>query len=119
MSQAPSHNACPTCLCPSGVLPFKPMPPLLFAGRETKSQEEDDRPPRAWREASKASWSGFEVNQWAERNKDSRKKRKSCRQTQKKRLRKSMRAGVKGWNRRSCEQIVVWSAKERRVYQEE
>lgn len=41
LSQAPSHNACPTCLCPSGVLLFKPLPPLLSAGRETKGQEEE------------------------------------------------------------------------------
>lgn len=43
-------------------------------------RECEDRPLRAWREASEASWSGFEVNQWAECEKESRKKRKSCKE---------------------------------------
>lgn len=61
-----SHNACPTCLLPSGVLLFKPLYPLLSAGRETTGQEEEqceDEPSQgSWREASEASWSGFGVS---------------------------------------------------------
>lgn len=39
--RAKSHNACPTCLLPSGVLLFKPLHPLLSPGRETAGQEEE------------------------------------------------------------------------------
>lgn len=37
---APSHNACPSCRCPSGVLPFKPLLLLLSAGRKREQEEE-------------------------------------------------------------------------------
>ncbi len=44
-------------------LPFKPVHPVLSAGRETKGQEEcEEGPVRALRkEAAKASWSGFDL----------------------------------------------------------
>lgn len=91
-SQTPWHNTCPTRLCPSGVLPFKPSAPLALCRQRDQGTsggtEWEDRPFRgSGREASEASWSGFEVNRWAEWCKGSRRKTKCCRRSGRKRLR--------------------------------
>lgn len=76
-----------------GSYPSNQSTPFLSAGRETQGQEgrtgcEDAGPLRAPREVSKASWSGFEVNQWAEWNRGGRKQTKSCRQKGKEEIKK-------------------------------
>lgn len=66
LGRAKSHNACPTCLLPSGVLLFKPLHPLLSAGQRDRGTRGGTVWRRAsqgsWREASEASWSGFGVS---------------------------------------------------------
>lgn len=58
---------------------------LLSAGRETEGQVEERGEKTGLsgpeREASRASWSGFEVNRWAEWHKGSRREAECCRRS--------------------------------------
>lgn len=66
---------------------------------------EEDGPLRARREASKASWSGFEVDQWAELDKGS--KEKSHRQKEKRKKIKDCCGKRRDWNSRFCEGVFA------------